>query len=446
MQDFAGRRVTVMGLGRFGGGLGVTRWLAGRGARVLVTDLEPEDKLTASVAKLQDLVRSGSVSLRLGGHTTDDFARCDLVVANPAVPRPWDNPYLAAARAADIPITTEMELALRRLPDRRRTIGITGSAGKSTTSALIDHILRARGQSVLFGGNIGGSLIERTGSIDPQTWVVLELSSFMLHWLEAWSPRVAVATNIAPNHLDWHDTMDHYTASKQNILASQEYGDTAILTRSTADWPTHEYVCRVIADESALTHDLLIPGRHNRLNAACAAEAVLALRIPGIDRDAASAAAATFRGLPHRLQLVAETAGVRYYNDSKSTTPEATLTAIDAFAPDNHDHSRPHIHLIAGGYDKGSDLAPIAQASPRLAGLYTIGATGPTLAAAAAAHHPDLAFDCATLDRALDLASSRTRPGDIILLSPGCASWDQFANYEERGDRFAALVRARIRG
>lgn len=445
MQELAGRRVTVMGLGRFGGGLGVTRWLAAKGAKVILTDREPEDKLRTSLDKLADLVSTGQVMLRLGGHTVEDFSDTDLVVANQAVPTPWDNVFLKAARAAGVSLTTEVDLAVRRLPDRRRVIGVTGTAGKSTTSALIDHILRACGERVLFGGNIGGSLIERAESVDNRTWVVLELSSFMLHWLEGWSPRVAVVTNIAPNHLDWHGSFDHYQQSKQNILASQEYGDTAVLTESVADWATHEYVNRVIAGTSALAAELAIPGRHNRLNAACAVEAVLALRIPGIDRARASNAAATFSGLPHRLQLVGEYGGVRFFNDSKSTTPESTMIALHAFVPDrgSPEESLGHVHLIAGGSDKGADLAPIAAASRSLAGLYAIGRTGEELAGKLP-HDPERTVACGTLERAIRAVAARTRPGDIVLLSPGCASYDQFTNYEARGERFVALVRERF--
>ncbi len=432
-MELSGRKVTVMGLGRFGGGLGVARWLAGQGAEVLVTDLDPPEKLSQSLAKLQDLIDAGSVHLRLGAHNVSDFTTCDLVVANPAVARPWENRFLRAAQAAAIPVTTEIGLTVERLPDRARVIGVTGSAGKSTTSAMIAHALNACGQRAVLSGNIGGSLLDRIDGLDTRTWIVLELSSFMLHWLRGWSPHVAVVTNILANHLDWHGDLAHYTSSKRVILDSQAAGDIAILGPGVADWPTGVGVERIVIPESPDVAALAIPGRHNRLNAAMALAA--ATHAASVDPGAAAVAIASFPGLPHRLQLVADRDGVRFFNDSKSTTPESTLLALDAFA-DGPGLSR--VHLIAGGYDKGSDLSSVARAARGLAGLYAIGATGVPLAAASpgAAH-------CDTLDRAVDAAITRARPGDVVLLSPACASWDQFANYEERGEMFVRLVQQR---
>ncbi len=231
--SFEGLRVTVMGLGRFGGGVGVTRWLVERGASVLVTDMAPAEKLAEPLGDIDDLVRRGVVRTRLGEHNVSDFTDTDLVIANVAVPKPWENRFLRAAQAARVPVTTEIRLTIDRLPSRERTIAITGSAGKSTTSAMIHHALRTLGLPTAFGGNIGGSLlpeIER-GGITRETRVVLELSSAMLHWLGDWSPRVAVFTNFSPNHLDWHGTLEHYRASKMRILRAQRPGDAAVLGR-----------------------------------------------------------------------------------------------------------------------------------------------------------------------------------------------------------------------
>lgn len=454
VDDFAGKRVTVMGLGRFGGGLGVARWLVGRGADVLVTDLEPEERLRESVTALRPLVDSGRVTLRLGGHNVSDFTTCDAVVANPAVPKPWENRFLRAAQAAGVPITTEIELAVRRL-DRRRVIGVTGSAGKSTTAALIAHILKECGQPVLFGGNIGGSLLDRTDSLDPRTWLVLELSSFMLHWLQGWSPRVAVVTNIAANHLDWHGTFEHYVASKRAILDAQEAGDAAVLGSSVRDWMTRAGVERVQAFDDAEFGPLRIPGSHNRVNAYMAAGAAGALVIPGLTRGAIKTAAGTFPGLPHRLQLVAEHNGVRFYNDSKATTPEATAMALRAFGQgvcEPHARACSRIHLIAGGYDKGADLSPLWSGGDSIEGLYVIGATGESIASGAERELPALGRGlnkggiqrCGTLDVAVARAVDAASPGEVVLLSPACASWDQFENYEKRGEEFVRLVRETI--
>ncbi len=436
MRGFDGARVTVMGLGRFGGGVGVARWLADQGADVLVTDLEPENRLHASVPALSGLIQAGQVRLRLGEHNVSDFTTCHLVVANPAVPTPWDNRFLRAARAAGVPVTTEITLLAERLPARERVIGVTGTVGKSTTAAMIAAGLRAAGRPVALGGNIGGSLLADLDALDPTSWIVLELSSAMLHWLaEArWSPGFAAVTGFAPNHADWHGTVDHYEASKRNILAFQRPGDTCILGPSVHGWASAPGVRRTLVDASARVAGLRVPGAHNAANAAVALAACAAA---GADRDACERGIRAFEGLPHRLQAVCEASVpggvIRFFNDSKATTPEATLVAIDAV------RTLGPVHLIAGGYDKGIDLSPVARIAHGLAGLYTIGATGDALARAA----PGNAESCGTLDAAVARAFERARPGDTVLLSPGCASWDQFENYERRGEAFCRLVRER---
>jgi UDP-N-acetylmuramoylalanine--D-glutamate ligase len=473
-----------MGLGRFGGGVGVTRWLVAQGCDVLVTDLDPAERLAASLAAIDDLVRGGAVGLRLGGHTVSDFTDTGLVVANPAVPMPWDNRFLRAAAAGRVPITTEMRLTVERLPAGVRTIGVTGSVGKSTTSAMIAHVLRAAGRNVFFGGNIGGSLLSlmssardrgdgraREGSHAPDEgvvggtpWsnadVVLELSSAMLHWLSrdagypgaaGWSPHVAVVTNIAPNHLDWHGEFGHYERSKQQILRDQRPGDAAILPESLASWLSSPSLSitpslghRLIsgADLDAIP-PLAIPGRHNRMNAAFA---LAAAGFAGVGREAAVRALASFPGLPDRLQFLGEfvlrRGGViRAYNDSKSTTPDATRLAVDAMEEDSTIGAR-RVRLICGGYDKKIDLTPLALAAARCAAAYTIGATGLWLAEAISAAR-GRALWCESLEAAVDSAAGDAAEGDVLLLSPGCASWDQFINYEERGRRFGEVIRNR---
>jgi UDP-N-acetylmuramoylalanine--D-glutamate ligase len=442
MPDFENKLVTVMGLGRFGGGAGVTRWLCAQGAQVLLTDLEPADKLEESIKGIQDLIDSGSVTLRLGEHNVADFTTCDLVIANPAVPKPWDNRFLRAAQAAEIPITTEIRLLVERLPNRQRTIAITGSAGKSTTSAMIHHILDKTGRSTVLGGNIGGSLLGQLTSITQDTFVVLEVSNAMLYWLGegsagtcTWSPHVAVVTNVTNNHTDWHGTFEHYEACKKRLVAHQQDGDVAILGESLSDWPLPRAVIRTIVPGTSAVEGLAIPGRHNQLNAAMAVAAAL-VADSSLTRADAELAVRTFPGLPHRLQLVAERDGIRYYNDSKGTTPESCLLAVAAFGRDAWNR----IHLIAGGYDKKSDLTPVAELAPLLAGLYTIGATGPAIADATSIVPHKRVTQCHTLGGAMNAIRARAKPGDIVLLSPACASWDQFTNYEARGQRFCDLV------
>lgn len=430
-----------MGLGRFGGGLGAARYLASQGAQVLVTDLSPPEKLAEPLAEIEPLVKAGRITTRLGEHRAEDFTNTDLIVANPAVPHPWDNPYLLAAKTAGVPITTEIQLQIERLPSRDHIIGITGSVGKSTTTAMIAHALRGAGHAVLLGGNIGGSLLER--EVPADAWVVLELSSFMLHWLgtapQPWSPAVAVCTNIAPNHLDWHGSMEHYTASKQHLVRHQHSGDRAVLGPTLADWASLTPArCTVISEP--VTASLTVPGAHNRLNAAVAIETAIATD-PSLDRQQLLASLLSFPGLEHRLALChRSSAGPQarlFFNDSKCTTPEATLTAVASLAEASG--SPAHIHLIAGGYDKKADLTPISRLAQGLAGLYCIGDTGPAIAEAAG--NAPAVHRCGTLDAAVRSAIDRMRPGDVLLLSPGCASWDQFINYEHRGDAFVRLVK-----
>jgi UDP-N-acetylmuramoylalanine--D-glutamate ligase len=437
LHDLAGRKVTVMGLGRFGGGVGVARWLAslppvGQGADVLVTDTQSAGKLDASVKQLTDLTARRLVSLRLGEHNVADFTTCDLVIANPAVARPWDDRYLRAAAAAGVPITTEIRLLTERI-SRQQVIGITGSAGKSTTTAMIHHILLKAGLRAHLGGNIGGTLLTELPRIEPDDWIVLELSSAMLYWLgegigwtdaPGWSPRVAVLTNISANHIDWHGSYAHYQDSKRNIFKYQNAGGADSDRRVTIE------ALRDPAPPIALK----LPGKHNQTNARLAIEAVR--QATGLGHEQTAPLLADFPGLPHRLQLVAEGAGLTFYNDSKSTTPEATVLAVAAF----DDPAK--VHLIAGGYDKGSDLTPIAQLAARTAGLYTIGKTGQSLAANAS--QLGRAAFCETLDTAVDRAFDRMETGDILVLSPGCASWDQFTNYEARGEAFIRLVQHRL--
>lgn len=430
-----------MGLGRFGGGVGAARFLAQQGADVLVTDLGDERALADSLEAIRDLVDKGVVKLRLGGHNVADFTDTDMVVASPAVPTPWANRFLTAARAARVPVTTEVVLLIDRLPNRSRVVGITGSAGKSTTSALVHHVLRECGQDVVLGGNIGGSLLNSLDQIRPSTWVVLELSSAMLSWIDGFSPRVGVCTNLVENHVDWHASMEHYRASKQRLFAWQQPGDIAMVGPSVAEWPLRDGVERRVIETGARIAEMAIPGGHNAWNGRVAAEAAVAL-VPGVNRANAEAAARTFRGLPHRLERVHDADGVVYFNDSKSTTPQSTILAVEAFGGDAAAGMARPVHLIVGGYDKKADLTPIAQLASRVAGLYTIGKTGPVIAATARGINASVVHECETLARAVNACRANARAGDIVLLSPGCASWDQFSNYEERGEAFTTHARS----
>ncbi len=439
-----------MGLGRFGGGLGVTRWLAGQGANVLLTDLDTAERLADPLKSLGPLIESGQVRLRLGEHCEDDFEGADLVVANPAVPSPWDNRFLRAAWHSNVEVTTEIQLTIGQL-NRHRIIGVTGSAGKSTTSAMIHHGLTGMGHRARLGGNLGGSLLGDLVDITMHEWIVLELSSAMLWWLgrqnpdaamakPGWSPHVAVVTNIRANHLDWHGSFKHYAASKGAITTAQRPGDAIVLSDpgivgiwADANVSIPPRVARRVVEpveaDWIRSIQLKTPGAHNRLNARTAATAIAV----AIENDQVVERAlrqiSTFPGLPHRLQLVFEHRGICCYNDSKSTTPESAILAVDSFPEGSR------IHLIVGGYDKGSDLQPVADLAGRIAGVYAIGATGPAIHRL----HPGVKV-CGTLESAVSQAARHLQAGDILLLSPGCASWDQFTNYEARGHEFSRLV------
>ena len=433
------QRVVVMGLGQFGGGVGAARYLASRVGRVLVTDLLPADRLSDSLAQLDGL----PIDYCLGQHRVEDFVNADLVVVNPAV-NEHNNRYLLAARDAGVPLTSEIRLTIGLLPNPHRTIGVTGTAGKSTVTAMIGHILTtALGENrVHVGGNLGGSLLDRVDQMTGDDWVVLELSSFMLEGLgeDRWSPHTAVLTNLSANHLDRHASMNAYVEAKQVILTHQQPDHHAVLGPGVERQmrPIAKNVYHVTGPANGPL-PLAIPGPHNQLNAAMAVRAAACV---GVDARQAAEALTGFTGLPHRLQLVCEHRGVRYYNDSKATTPEAAQLALASFGPNTPQHPTDGtaIHLIAGGYDKGSDLTGLGRvAGERCCGVYTIGATGNAIADAAD-HAEARVVRCQTLDRAVEHACGHARDGEVVLLSPGCASWDQFDNYQQRGAVFVEQV------
>jgi len=445
ISDWQNTRVTVMGLGRFGGGVGVTRWLARSGARVLVTDRAEPDRLKSALRAIEGF----GVELRLGEHRREDFREADLVVASPAVPN--SNEYLQAARGAGVPVSTEINLFVERCP--ARCVGITGSIGKSTTTAMIGHVLeRTLGERrVWVGGNLGCSLLEDIEAIDGDDVVVLELSSFQLARTPAvrWSPHVAVLTNILPNHLDWHGTFGAYVDAKLNILRFQNrsrdavvlgndaelhrqfeaaFGNPAGIWRYGLDEDTPVAWCdarRLLREKLRLD----VPGRHNHENAAAA---LTVAHVLGVEAGAAATALASFEGLPHRLQRVGVGDGVTYYNDSKSTTPAAAITAMNALdCP---------LLLILGGYDKGIDLRPAAELAARRAKFSAcIGQTGPGLVDMIRAGGGDAEL-FETLAAAVAACGRRAESGDAVLLSPACASWGMFADYRDRGDEFARLA------
>lgn len=421
--DLRNKRVTVLGLGRFGGGIAVARWLTQQGATVLVTDREDETSLADSVKQLDGL----PITFRLGekNQRLSDFTDTDLVVTSPAV-KPTSE-FLQAAREKGVPITTEICLFAERCPGR--VFGITGTKGKSTTTALLGKMLASK-RPCHVGGNIGRSLLFDLPRMDERSNVVLELSSYMLHYLgeRRWSPNVAIVTMLGHDHLEWHGGIDAYMDAKRHITRFQRPGDSIIrrdddLSRSfeTAVGVT----VRTYPDTSIPAFDLLLPGEHNQHNAQAAYLA------SGLTFDEAQRAVADFRGLAHRLELVHEANGIRFFNDSIATIPEAAIIACDAFAPGTI------VQIVGGALKPGLTWdAMCVHLGDRCKRVLTIGQIGSDLAAKC-----DNADYVETLEVAVARAKQLAVPGDVVLLSPGTASYDQFPNFEHRGNRFAELAR-----
>lgn len=465
MFDFKNRRVTVMGLGRHGGGVGLVRFFSDRGARVAVTDLLTADDLEESLNAIDDCRVD---RMRLGGHDESDFTDVDLVAASPAVP--LDNAYLNLARASGAVVTSEINLFWQQNPSR--VVGVTGSNGKSTTAAMVHSILEAAGFRSRLGGNIGRSLLPEIDDLRSEDWTVLELSSFQLETLDALfsSPEVAVVTNFTPNHLDRHGSLDAYRRAKQTILRWQTEDGVAVLNAGDPDlagWCVNgarmqfASICSdlggnangksttdgVYATDAAVRwvqnrdqHDLnlrawlRVPGEHNLQNAMAAACAAIAA---GADFDAVQRGIQDYRPLPHRLEFAGEVAGRRFYNDSQATTPESAACALRSF-------DEPVV-LLAGGYDKHIDLGPLAEAAAgRAKTCALMGQTAEILAHLIDEQSVQGAArtrECESFEEAFAWAFEQSEPGDVVLLSPGCASHDWFRDYAERGNRFVELVR-----
>lgn len=456
---FAGKRITIMGLGFFGGTIGLARYLVSQGAQVTVTDLKPAADLQDSVAALHGL----AVRFVLGRHQRADFTDVDRVFVSPAVRE--DSPYLVAARACGVPIDTEMNLFMRLCVGC--IIGVTGSNGKTTTTSLIGAILGRANPRTQVGGNIGRSLLPEVAAIAPGDPVVLELSSFQLEDLTAIgrSPHISLLLNLSPNHLDRHGNMEAYLAAKTQIFAYQGPEDIAILNadderlqpligrlRSQVRLFSSAHVvpdgAYLAGDRLMVAHsgmalevcrlmDIPLLGRHNVANVLAAVAAADAWGVPVAVMRAAIRA---FPGVEHRLERVREVHGVRFYNDSIATTPTGTLAALEAI--------QQPIWLIAGGYDKGLPFDTLGEAIVRrVKGVFLIGATAPQIAQAIATACPPgkdlpaISF-CRDLREAVQAAGGAASPGEVVLLSPACASYDQFRNFVERGRLFKQLVLA----
>ena len=437
----------VVGLARTG--VAVSLFCAARGARVTASDARSEAQLGETIARLR---RAGCM-LELGGHAVATFQAQEVIVPSPGVPA--DLPGLVAARGAGIPVWSEIELASRFLSGK--LIAITGSNGKTTTTALTGHILAGAGVPVIVAGNIGTPLISRVDDSRENTVTVLEASSFQLECIDRFRPDVSVVLNLTPDHLDRHASFEEYCRTKLRIFENQTAGDAAVLnaddpvlSRQSPAGPRVYWFSRmgrldagacisggqiVFRDDRGETGlldrgDIGLRGEHNVENVLAAASAAWLIGAPAA---AIAAGVRSFPGVEHRIEFVAEFGGVQFFNDSKATNVDATLKAIDAFPG--------RLFLILGGKDKGSDYTPLIEPLRRRAGeALLIGAAAEKIEAQIGAGIATAR--AGTLDRALNLAWERARSGDTVLLAPACASFDQFDNYEHRGRVFKQLVHA----
>jgi UDP-N-acetylmuramoylalanine--D-glutamate ligase len=446
MMPVQGKRVLIVGLARTG--LAAAKALARRGAYVTVTDARPPWELRAD---LGDLL-THQIGMELGLHRDSTFLKQDFIVVSPGVLP--DMPQLAAARARGIPVVSEVEVAGWML--EAPILGITGSNGKTTTTALLGEILEASGFPVFVGGNIGVPVISAVDDVPPDGLVVAELSSFQLEATVNFHPHVAALLNLTPNHLDRHPSFESYVQAKARIFANQTAGDFAVLN---ADDPAvmslaprgaaqkvffsrrrelpdgiflenGHIVYRTSNLERVLltTREIALRGDFNVENVMAAAAMAGAV---GADFEAIRRAVAAFRGVEHRLEFVREIGGVQYYNDSKATSVDAAAKALSAFGSG--------VHLILGGKDKGAPYEPIRKLlEGRVRDVYLIGAAAERIEKQLSGVVP--LYRSGDLETAVREASARAVPGDVVLLSPACASFDQFQDYEQRGRVFKELV------
>jgi UDP-N-acetylmuramoylalanine--D-glutamate ligase len=439
-------RVLAIGLARTG--VATALFCAKHNAIVTATDARPENELGDAPAKL----REAGVKLELGGPVENTYLAQDLIIPSPGVPA--DDPLLLKARSKGITVWSEIELAYRFLEGEM--IGITGSNGKTTTTTLVHHILKTAGRNALLAGNVGTALIGRVDEMNAKTVSVVELSSFQLELTDKFRPDIAVFLNLTPDHLDRHKTIEAYAAAKARIFAKQTELDAAVLnaddTATVALAPKKPQVfwfsrkdrvekgACVKGDSVVIVHrgkeelvmkvaEIPLAGGHNIENVLAAATTA---RLANVDAATIGKAVKSFAGVEHRLEFVAEIGGVRYYNDSKATNVDATLKALDAFPGG--------ILVILGGKDKGSDYTVLQKPLREKAVLaLLIGAAADKIEKQIAG---SVAIERAgALGAAVQVASQAAKSGDVVLLAPACASFDQFENYEHRGRVFKELVR-----
>ena len=447
-MTFKDKNVIVVGLAK--SGISAIKTLHEIGAKVTVTDIKTAEQL----AEILDDIKPYIVNAVLGGHP-DRLDAFDLAVMSPGVP--LDLPFVFQMREAGVQIIGEIELAY--LLSKGVFIGITGTNGKTTTTALTGEIFNQSGVKHHVVGNIGLPAVSKALESDAETFMVTEISSFQLETIQSFKAKVAAILNITPDHLNRHKTMENYIDAKARIFENQAEDDFLVLNYD--DPVTHALAKRSKATvhffsrlqkegQSAYIEDgeiklnyngnvevlcavneMKIFGRHNEENALAAA---LISRLAGIDAASVTAGLRTFAGVEHRIEYTATVGGRTFYNDSKGTNPDSTICAIEAM--------RVPTHLIAGGYDKDSDFAPIFEVfGDKIRSLILLGATKYKLAEAAKVSHFEQVVLVDDMETAVKVAFERSEPGDAILLSPACASWDMYDNFEQRGAHFKSCVK-----
>jgi len=447
-MELKGKRVLVVGAGK--SGLAVSRFLVKKGACAVLTDAGnpalPEGEL--------DKLAAEGVKLALGGYPEVNQGSFDLVVMSPGVPLTIEP--VRDALNIGIPVTGELELASRFT--RAPIVAVTGTNGKTTTTTLIGTIFKNAGKNTMVGGNIGLPLVTEVDRYGPGDVIVAEVSSFQLETTSAFKPKVGIILNVTPDHLDRHGNMENYIAAKARIFANQGPGDFTVLNyddplTAALRWKSRGRIIffsrlkeledgiyiqkgRITAklDGSSEiiceTVELGMPGAHNLENALAAVAAAKAM---GIENACIASTLREFKGVSHRLEFVAEINGVRYINDSKGTNPDASIKALEAY-------DEPVV-LIAGGKNKGSDFREFAEkVKERVRVLVVLGQSAGLIAHAAKVVGFENILYADGFKEAVCLARQAARPGEVVLLSPACASWDMFKSYEERGELFKEIV------
>jgi UDP-N-acetylmuramoylalanine--D-glutamate ligase len=440
VSELAGKRVVVVGLGA--SGVAAVRLCLRLGARVVANDGKPLDSLSPGVRALE---AEGAI-LVTGGHADAHLNDADVIVVSPGVP---SLPEIEAAARGGVPVWGEVELAVRSMTHPARLVAVGGTNGKSTTTSLVGALLEAAGRRTFVGGNLGEPLADHAD--ERFDVVVLEVSSFQMERVDRFHPHIAALLNVTDDHLDRYPSFDAYARAKGNAFVNQTEGDWAvapagdpICTRearrgqgrlvtfgSGGDLDvTDDAVVDRRSGERFARADMVLAGGHNALNVAAA----IACAIPlGVDAPTVRRVLREFRGLPHRTALVAEIDRVRFYDDSKGTNVGAAVTALEGLV-------EPTIVLIAGGRDKGGSYAPLAGALARKGrAAVLLGESADAIAKAIGQAVP--VRRAATMDEAVRIAASLAAPGDAVLLSPACSSFDMFRDYKHRGDEFARAVR-----